>query len=150
MTPEDAPEPLHRFPIFQTSDFEEFAHAILTKVGGVKADVNKYPNFKARGNLVQLQDIALIHGASSASVSIDYSETKLFKFTAALIGRGEAVIGGKATAINERQSCIVSPGHETKMNGEGNHGWLSLRVSCCRFDGHLVKLIPPCVRTQQG
>ncbi len=23
-------------------------------------------------------------------------------------------------------------------------------LSCCRFDGRLVKLIPPCVRTQQG
>ncbi len=23
-------------------------------------------------------------------------------------------------------------------------------VSCCRFDGHQVKLIPPCARTQQG
>ena len=23
-------------------------------------------------------------------------------------------------------------------------------LSCCRFDGHLVKLIPPCARTQQG
>jgi hypothetical protein len=24
------------------------------------------------------------------------------------------------------------------------------QMSCCRFDGHPVKLIPPCVRTQQG
>jgi glyoxylase-like metal-dependent hydrolase (beta-lactamase superfamily II) len=23
-------------------------------------------------------------------------------------------------------------------------------LSCCRFDGRLVKLIPPCARTQQG
>jgi RNA-directed DNA polymerase len=23
-------------------------------------------------------------------------------------------------------------------------------LSCCRFDGHPVKLIPPCARTQQG
>ncbi|WP_346658860.1 helix-turn-helix domain-containing protein [Bradyrhizobium sp. CW1] len=23
-------------------------------------------------------------------------------------------------------------------------------LSCCRFDGHRVKLIPPCARTQQG
>jgi hypothetical protein len=27
---------------------------------------------------------------------------------------------------------------------------LPLEVSCCRFDGHRVKLIPPCVRTQRG
>jgi len=25
-----------------------------------------------------------------------------------------------------------------------------LTVSCCRFDGRLVKLIPPCARTQPG
>ena len=25
-----------------------------------------------------------------------------------------------------------------------------MRLSCCRFSGRLVKLIPPCARTQQG
>ncbi|WP_354116135.1 transglutaminase family protein [Bradyrhizobium sp. LA7.1] len=30
------------------------------------------------------------------------------------------------------------------------HALATRRVSCCRFDGRLVKLIPPCVRTQQG
>jgi len=28
--------------------------------------------------------------------------------------------------------------------------WRWRWMSCCRFDGHPVKLIPPCVRTQQG
>jgi two-component sensor histidine kinase len=29
-------------------------------------------------------------------------------------------------------------------------GDLLVTLSCCRFDGRLVKLIPPCARTQQG
>jgi hypothetical protein len=35
------------------------------------------------------------------------------------------------------------------FGGGGFHGGFA-GVSCCRFDGHLVKLIPPYVRTQPG
>jgi len=107
MASEEVTEPLHRFPIFKTSDIEEFSHAILTKFGGARAEVKKQPDFEARGNLVQLKDIALIHGASNAGVSIDYPEVRLFRFCTAITGRGEAVIGSKVTAIDERQSCII-------------------------------------------
>jgi len=141
MASEEVTEPLHRFPIFKTSDIEEFSHAILTKFGGARAEVKKQPDFEARGNLVQLKDIALIHGASNAGVSIDYPEVRLFRFCTAITGRGEAVIGSKVTAIDERQSCIISPENETRMTGEGRHGWLTLRVGAAALEQTLISIL---------
>src|SRR5580692_6417041 len=104
MASEATAEPLHRFPVFKTSDIEEFRHAIVTEFGGTKAEVKKRPDFKARGNLIRLRDIALVHGASNSGVSIDYPEVKLFRFSMAMMGHGQAIIGGKVTIIDERQS----------------------------------------------
>jgi AraC-like DNA-binding protein len=141
MASEQVVEPLHRFPIFKTSDIEEFGHAILTGFGGAKAEVKKRSDFEARGNLVQLQDIALLHGASNSSVSIDYPETSLFRLVTAIDGGGEASIAGKATTIDQRRSCIISSGYQTKITGEGQHGWLTLRVSGSAIEQRLIAIL---------
>jgi len=141
MISEDLAEPLRRFPIFQTSDAEEFRHAILTQFGAVNAEVKNHTGFKARGNLVQLHDIAVVHGASSTSVCIDYPEMEHFRFSTALTGRGEAIVDGKTTTINERQSCIISPEHHTQIRGEGSHGWLTLRLKASALEQNLISVL---------
>jgi len=141
MASEDDTEPLRRFSVFKTSDTEEFRHAILTKFGGAQAEVKAQSGFEARGNLVQLKDIALIHGASTTSVSIDYPEMKLFRFSTAIMGRGEAIVAGKTTIIDERHSCITSPGHDAKIRGEGRHGWLTLRVGASALEQRLIAIL---------
>src|SRR3954452_16257865 len=60
--------------------------------------------------------------------------------------------------MQNRESCgqkrkEVSVGHLAKLEWKSEGGEIqradrSPVVSCCRFDGHRVKLIPPCVRTQ--
>jgi len=141
MASEEVAEPLHRFPIFRTSDIEEFGHAILTGFGGAKAQVEKRGDFEARGNLVQLKDVALLHGASNSGVSIDYPETTLFRFVTAIEGGGEASIAGKAMPIDARHSCIVSSGYQTKISGEGQHGWLTLRISAEALEQRLIAIL---------
>ena len=141
MAYEEVAEPLYRFPIFRTSDIEEFGHAILTGFGGAKAQVDKRPDFEARGNLVQLRDIALLHGASNSSVSIDYPETSLIRLVTAIEGGGEAGIAGKATTLGTGQSCIISSGYQTTISGEGRHGWLTLRVSAEAVEQRLIAIL---------
>jgi hypothetical protein len=84
------PQPLRRFPIFQTSNSQQFSHAIVTEFGGVRAEVESLSGFEAQGNLVQLGDITLIHGASNAGVSVDYPEVQFFRLITAFAGHGEA------------------------------------------------------------
>jgi AraC-like DNA-binding protein len=141
MTPDAPPVPLRRYPIFQTSDSQEFRHAILTEFGGVRAEIENRPGFIARGNLVQLQEVTLIHGASNASVSISYPEVRFYRLLTAFTGHGEAVVGRNKTDIDGRQSCIISPGRETTVSGGGQHGWLSLRISAAALERKLISIL---------
>jgi AraC-like DNA-binding protein len=135
------PDPLKRYPIFRTSDSEEFRNAILSRFGATGAEVKSPVGFVARGSLVQLQDIALVHGASSTGVSIDYPETERFRLMTALSGRGEARIGRETTEINANRSCIVSAGRASLVTGAGSHGWLTLRIDASAVDRKLATLL---------
>jgi len=135
------PDPLKRYPIFRTSDSEEFRNAILSRFGATSAEVKSPVGFVARGSLVQLQDIALVHGASSTGVSIDYPETERFRLMTALSGRGEARIGRETTEINANRSCIVSAGRASLVTGAGSHGWLTLRIDASAVDRKLATLL---------
>ena len=141
LSPEQLADPLRRFPVFRTSDPEEFRNALQMRFGAIGAEVRSPGGFVARGSLVQLPDIALVHGASSASVSVDYSETDRFRLLTALTGRGEAAIDGKAVEINAHQSCIISQGSPARITGEGSHGWLTLRIAPSAFEQKLAYLL---------
>ncbi|MGP8121899.1 MAG: AraC family transcriptional regulator [Xanthobacteraceae bacterium] len=141
VTSEVCPEPLQRFPIFQTSDSAQFRDAIVNRFGAVRAEVDANSLFRARGNLVQLKDIALIHGASTTSVSIEYPETNLYRFLIALAGYGEAIVDRKATTVSKCQSVLSSPGHRTRITGNGNHGWLTLRLNPGAVDRKLTAIL---------
>lgn len=141
MSQECPAEPLNRFPVFQTSDSEEFEHVILTQFGATRAEVEGDIGFNARGNLVQLKDIALVHGASNANISIEYPEVNFFRFSTAIAGSGEAVVGSKTTPIDESHSCIISPGYCTKISGKGRHGWLTLRIGATALDQRLISIL---------
>lgn len=135
------PDPLKRYPIFRTSDSEEFRNAIVAQFGATRAEVKSPIGFVARGSLVQLQDIALVHGASNIGVSIDYPDVERFRLTTALSGRGEATIGRETTEINANKSCIISPGRPSRVTGAGSHGWLTLRIDASAIDRKLAALL---------
>jgi AraC-like DNA-binding protein len=141
MQPEHSADPLKRFPVFHTSDCEEFRNALLTRFGAARAEV-KYPaSLKARGNLVQLQSIGLVYGHSNNGVTVDYPEAERFRLLTALIGRGSAAIGKNAVALDGEQSCIISPGQKVVLATEASHEWFNVRIDPGAFERKLACLL---------
>lgn len=134
-------DPLQRFPVFSTSDSEEFRNALLTRFGASNAEI-KYPSsLQARGNLVQLQCISLVYGQSSNGATVDYPEAQRFRLLTALTGKGQAAIGNHAVALNADQSCIVSPGQKVALVAEASHDWFNLRIEPGAFERKLAYLL---------
>jgi AraC-like DNA-binding protein len=134
-------DPLRRFPVFSTSDSEEFRHALLTRFGASRAEV-KYPSsFLARGNRVQLQSLSLAYGHSSNAAAADYPEAERFRLLTALTGKGHAAIGNNAVALDADQSCIVSPGQKVALAAEASHEWFNLRIDPGAFEQTLAYLL---------
>jgi AraC-like DNA-binding protein len=134
-------DPLQRFPVFSTSDSEEFEHALLTRFGASRAIVKDPARFRALGNLVQLQTIGLVYGNSSTGVSAEYPEADRFRLLTAVSGKGHAAIGNNAIALDAAQSCIVSPGQRVVLTAEASHDWFNLRIDPGAFERKLASLL---------
>jgi hypothetical protein len=141
VTPVHLPDPLRRFPIFRTSDPEEFMNALLTRFGASRAELKPPVGFMARGNLVQLQSIGLAYGTGSADASVDYPEADRFRLWTPLTGKGEATVNGKTIQLDAHQSCIVSPGQYMRLAAEAGHGWLNLRIDPGVFEQKLACIL---------
>jgi len=134
-------DPLQRFPVFRTSDTEEFRHALLTRFGASQAVVKDPARFRALGNLVQLQNIGLVYGNSSTGASAEYPEADRFRLLTAVSGKGHAAIGKNAVALDADQSCIVSPGQKVTLAAEASHEWFNLRIDPGAFERKLAYLL---------
>lgn len=133
--------PLQRFPVFQTSDPEEFRHALLTRYGAVNAEIKPSEDLTARGSLVQLQSIGLIYGQGSAAASCDFPEADRFRLFSTLTGKGHTAIGKQAVALDADQCCIISPGQNVTLASEGDHEWFNLRIESGVFESKLAYLL---------
>jgi AraC-like DNA-binding protein len=134
-------DPLRRFPVFSTSDSEEFRDALLTRFGASGAVVKDPARFQARGNLVQLQNIGLVYGNSNTGVSAEYPEADRFRLLTAMSGNGHAAIGNDAVGLDADQSCIVSPGQRVVLSAEAGHDWFNLRIDPGAFERKLASLL---------
>ena len=133
--------PLQRFPVFRTSDPEEFRHALLTRYGATRAEIKSSKDLTARGSLVQLQSIGLIYGQGSSTATADFPEVDRFRLFSTLSGKGQTTIGKHAIALDADQCCIVSPGQKVSIASAGAHEWFNLRIEAGAFERKLAYLL---------
>jgi AraC-like DNA-binding protein len=128
--------PLHRSALFRTSDPGEFENAV-TQFGAMQVEISPSGAFEAQGSLLQLQDIVLLFAASNSSLAVRYPEFDFARMSIPLGGRGDTVIGNETVGIDERQSCVTSPGRATLVRCDAEHGWLNLRVKATALEKKL-------------
>jgi AraC-like DNA-binding protein len=133
--------PLQRFPVFRTSDPEEFRHVLLTRYGATRAEIKSSKGLTSRGSLVQLQSIGLIYGQGSAAASADFPEADRFRLFSTLSGNGHATVGRQAIALDADQCSIISPGQKVAVAATGGHEWFNLRIDGSAFERKLAYLL---------
>ena len=141
MSSEYSADPLQRFPVFRTSDSEEFTHALLTRFGASKAEIKHPKSFEARGNLVQLPSIGLAYASGSTGVRAEFPDADRFRLLTPVIGKGQAAIGRSTTALDTDQSCIISPGQKVSILTDASHEWFNLRIDPGAFERKLAYLL---------
>ncbi len=121
-------DPLHRFPVFRTSNPEELRQFGSTLFGVAGIDLKNLDHFEARVNLVQLQETALAFGATSAELAIDNLAAGFIRLQIAHKGRATASVDGRTTDINDRQFAVTPAGVRSRMVCEAGHERLTLRL----------------------
>jgi AraC-like DNA-binding protein len=121
-------DPLHRFPVFRTSDPEELRQLGSSLFGAARIDLRNVENFEARVNLIKLQETGLAFGATSADLAIDHFAADFIRLQIAHKGRANTVAEGRTTDINDRQLAITPGGVRSRTNCEAGHERLTLRL----------------------
>jgi AraC-like DNA-binding protein len=122
-------DPLHRFPVFRTSDPEELRELSSTLFGAAGIDLKNTEGFEARVNLIKLQETGLAFGATTADLVIDNHAADFTRLQIAHRGRAATTVAGRTTDINEHQFAIASAGSRSLMVCEAGHERLTLRLS---------------------
>ena len=141
MSSEHLADPLRRFPVFHTSDPEEFRHALVTRYGATNAEIKSSEGMTARGSLVQLQSIGLIYGQGNAAAKADFPEAERFRLFSAFTGKGHSTIGKQAVALDADQCCIISPGQKATLASDDAHEWFNVRIDSGAFERKLCYLL---------
>ncbi len=122
-------DPLHRFPVFRTSDPEELRYFGTTLFGAARIDLKCLDRFEARVNLIKLQETGLAFGATTADLAIDHLAADFIRLQIAHRGRANSSIAGRTTDINEGQFAITPADVRSRTVCESGHERLTLRLS---------------------
>ena len=122
-------EPLHRFPVFRTSDPEELRHFGSTLFGAARIDLGNTDRFEARVNLIKLPETGLAFGATSCDLAADHFAADFIRLQIALKGRATTSAGGITTDISGRQLAITPSGIASRTACDAGHERLTLRLN---------------------
>lgn len=122
-------EPLHRFPVFCTSDPEELRYFGSTLFGAARIDLRDIDRFEARVNLIKLPEIGLAFGATSGHLAADHFASDFMRLQIALRGHATTSAGGITTDISARQIAITPSDIASRTVCEAGHERLTLRLN---------------------
>ena len=125
---EVAAEPLHRYPVFRTSDSEELRQLCSKLLGAVRIDLGHTACFDARVNLIELRETALAFGATSCHLTADHLATDFVRLQIAMKGSATTTAAGRTTDITARQFAITPAGIPSQTSCEAGHQRLTLRL----------------------
>jgi AraC-like DNA-binding protein len=126
--PDVAAEPLHRFPIFRTSNSEELRQHCTKWFGAVRVDLGNTENFDVRVNRIDFHEMGLAFGATSCELTADLLATDFIRLQIALKGRATTTVAGRTTGIDEWQFAITPAGMPSQTLCLAGHQRLTLRL----------------------
>jgi AraC-like DNA-binding protein len=122
------PEPLHRFPVFRTSNSEELRQLCTKWLGATRVDLRNIDDFDARVNRIEFQETSLAFGAINCDVTADLLATDFIRLQMAMKGHATTTVAGRTTGINEWQFAITPAGIPSQTLCLAGHQRLTLRL----------------------
>ena len=135
--PARSPTPLHRFPMFRTSDSEELRRLGSALLGAERIELADIERFQALVNLIELEEIGLAFAATSCGLTSHHLEADYIRLLIPLKGRATTSAAGETTDIDEQQFGITPAGVPSQAACMAEHHRLALRL---REDTLLQKL----------
>jgi AraC-like DNA-binding protein len=105
--------PLHRFPLIDTRNPEEFRRELIRHFGALAVDTNADPAFfEAQRSYVKIKNVGLVYGACTDAVLVRFPSGTMVKQQFALKAAGRTTLGGTRYDISRTEAVVVPAGVE--------------------------------------
>jgi AraC-like DNA-binding protein len=105
--------PLHRFPLFETRNPEDFLHELAKHFGVLALDMHADAAlFEAQRSYVKIKSVDLVYGASTAGYQVRFPSVPMVKQQFALQAAGQTTLGGTRYTISRTEAVVVPAGVE--------------------------------------
>ncbi len=142
MTEQAKRNPLHRFPVVETSDPKEFGDAITAEFGArpLTIGVGSRP-FRASANHLVLANGDIAFSSATASVEVRFPPVSLFKQHFIQQRSGRTRFGGKHFEVTSAETVVIPAGVEAIHQYDAEFEQLTYRVSPSALQSKLGAIV---------
>ncbi|MCL2430822.1 MAG: hypothetical protein FWD12_16485, partial [Alphaproteobacteria bacterium] len=138
MLSRSSPWPLHRFPLIDTQNPDEFGQLLVSNFGAVGFDVAaEATRFEVHRSYVQLRGVHILFGACSAPYRVRFPAVPLIKQQFALHRAGRTEFGGRQFNVNQDEACIIPAGVEMMHEQQAGFESFIVRVEASALQAKL-------------
>ncbi len=139
-------DPLCRFPAIHTSAVQEFERELLGIYGATGFELPDPARLGARGNFVQLQDIALGFGTCGTAATLHWGESDFARLQLPIRGQGMTTCGNSTAIVGVGRPSLTSPGRPSILAYGEDFEQVFLRVRSEALQRKLAALLGMPVR----
>jgi AraC-like DNA-binding protein len=134
--------PLHKFPLIDTCNPDEFRDTLVTNFGALGFDLGDHTlGFEVTRSYLQLKSVDLVSGACSAHYRVRFPEVALVKQHFALHQAGRTTYGGMQFDITTREASVIPTGVEMTHEYQAGFEQFILRLEASALQAKLSALV---------
>lgn len=138
MLSRSSPRPLHRFPLIDTQNPDEFGQLLVKNFGAVGFDVGaEATRFEVHRSYVRLRSVDILFGACSAAYRVRFPAVPIIKQQFALHRAGLTAFAGRQFNVNQDEACVIPAGVEMTHEQQAGFESFIFRVEASALQAKL-------------
>lgn len=130
--------PLHRFPLIDTRNPDEFTRQLVRHFGALAVDMRADPAlFEAHRNYIRIRNVHLVFGVCTDAYQVRFPGATTVKQQFALYGSGRTTLDGSQYVISASEGVVVPAGVEVMQEYQAGFRSFILRAEAAALQARL-------------
>src|SRR5580692_6354653 len=134
--------PLHRYPLIDTRNPDEFRETLVSNFGALGFDLRADPlGFQVTRSYLRLKSVDLVFGACSSPYQVRFPAVPLLKQHFALHEAGRTTFGGTQFEISPHEAAVIPAGVEMTHEYQAGFEQFIFRVEALALQAKLSAVV---------
>jgi AraC-like DNA-binding protein len=133
-----SPWPLHRFPLIDSQNPDEFGQLLVKNFGAAGFDLgDEATGFEVHRSYVRLRSVDILFGACSAAYRVRFPAVPIIKQQFALHKAGRTAFAGRQFNVSQDEACVIPAGVEMTHEQQAGFESFIFRVEASALQAKL-------------